>query len=67
MNDKLGATGKFPQGKLNEDDEGELQIGVAKDAEGKIIINFGKPVAWIGLDAQSALGFAKTIIKKLVE
>lgn len=33
--DLLGATGKFPKGKMNDDDEGELKLGIAKDSEGK--------------------------------
>lgn len=42
---KLGATGKFPQGKLNARDEGELTIAVGiKD--GVVMIDFGKPVKW---------------------
>lgn len=39
---KFGATGKFPQGKLNEDDEGAIQIGIAFDPTKQIVmINFG--------------------------
>ncbi len=49
----LGATNAFPQGRLNDDDEGELQLAVARDKD-KVILNFGKPIAWIGLDAESA-------------
>jgi hypothetical protein len=57
---KLGPTGQFPQGKLNPDDEGELQIAIGQE-NGKVVVKFGKKVAWIGLDADGALGFASAI------
>lgn len=49
----LGATGKFPLGKLQESDEGELRLAVAHTPE-KVVLNFGKPVAWIGFTADQA-------------
>ena len=56
----LGPTGKFPRGKFNAHDEGELRIGVAhKDKT--VIIDFGTPTKWIGLDADGALEFATLI------
>lgn len=59
---QVGATGEFPQGQLNEDDEGELRIGIGNDVESKtVIVNFGKKVAWIGLDKASALQVADSI------
>lgn len=51
MKQKLGATGEFPQGKIDETDEGELQIAICYDPHADIIrIDFGKPVSWLGLD-----------------
>jgi hypothetical protein len=67
MNDKLGATGKFPKGKINEHDEGELNIGITKNYNGKIMIDFGKPVMWIGLDPEEAIAIANAIIAKVKE
>lgn len=62
---KFGATGEFPRGKFNADDEGALMMGVAvKDRT--VIVNFGKPVAWLGLDKQTALALAD-IIRKYAE
>lgn len=58
--EKLGATGQFPDGKMNPEDEGELAIGVAHDQD-NVIIKFGKPVAWLGLPRQHALKLAQTI------
>lgn len=60
----MGATGRFPQGVLNEDDEGELRMGVARDPKtGLVNINFGKPVAWFALPPENAIALARTILK----
>lgn len=61
----LGATGKFPMGHLNYSDEGELRFGVAADKRnGKILVEFGKPVAWIALDPHLARELARTLMEK---
>jgi len=59
---KLGKTNKFPQGKLTKDDEGELKLAVIKH-ENKVIVNFGTPVTWLGLDKATAIEFAEAILK----
>jgi hypothetical protein len=53
MREKLGATGKFPQGKLNKHDEGELQFSVGSE-KGLVRIDFGTPVAWFALPPETA-------------
>lgn len=58
----LGATGRYPQGKLNEDDEGELQFGIARDGS-KIVFNFGKSVHWIAMDTALAKQIAALLMK----
>jgi hypothetical protein len=61
---KLGASGKFPQGKLNESDEGELTFAVASDPEsGLIHIHFGKPVAWLAMPGEIAIELARRLLK----
>jgi hypothetical protein len=61
----FGATGRFPMGKLTETDEGEIAFGVAADkASGKVIINFGKPTAWVGMDREQALALAESLRQK---
>jgi hypothetical protein len=61
----LGATNKFPQGKLNQNDEGEIMFAVAADkTQGKVLINFGKPVAWVGMDREQAIDLANSIRQK---
>jgi hypothetical protein len=60
----FGATGQFPQGKVSDDDEGELRLGVAYDKlNGIVRIEFGKPVAWLGLPPPQAIEFAKVLMK----
>ncbi len=59
---QFGATNKYPEGKLNETDEGEIQLGVTHDPKiGKVIINFGKPVAWIGFSGAQAMDLARSL------
>lgn len=49
----LGATGRFPLGKARPDDEGELTLAMY-DRGGKVFIDFGTHVTWIGLDSKTA-------------
>lgn len=58
----LGATGKFPDGKLTDSDEGEIMVGITS-VEGRVIINFGKPVHWVGFTREQAMGIANSITK----
>lgn len=65
---KLGATGNYPQGKLNDADEGEIQVAIAADTkEGKVLINFGTPVSWIGFDFGQAIAIANSLRDKAHE
>lgn len=60
----LGATGSFPQGVLEADDQGELRMAVAYDRRAGIVrVEFGKPVAWLGLPPNEAVALAETLIK----
>ena len=58
----FGATGNYPMGTLGKGDEGEISFGVASH-RGKVIINFGKPVAWLGMDARQAASLAALLIQ----
>lgn len=65
---KIGATGQFPYGKADADDEGELRMAVASDhGNGIVRIVFGKPIAWLGLPSQKARGLAAMLIEKADE
>lgn len=63
---KFGKTGDFPRGKFSEDDEGGIQMGVAV-RDKTVIINFGTPVAWLGLPKDVALQLAATIKRRAEE
>lgn len=59
----FGGTGRFPLGKLSQSDEGEIQFGVAADpVKNKVVLNFGKPTAWIGFDAEQAEQLAESLL-----
>lgn len=63
MGKKFGATGEYPRGKLNEDDEGELQFGIAHDPTGVVHINFGKKVTWIALSPPDVVQLCTMLLK----
>lgn len=63
LNDNLGATGKYPEGKLRDRDEGEIAFAVGAE-QGKVVLNFGKPVAWIGFTPEQAMEIARLIRNK---
>lgn len=57
-----GATGDHPQGKLDKSDDGGLRMAIAADKRNSIVrVDFGKPVAWLGLDKATALDLAKRL------
>jgi hypothetical protein len=60
----LGATGTFPQGKVSDDDEGGLKMAIAFDPlDGIVRVEFGKPVAWLGLPPPEAMELGKLLMK----
>ena len=59
---ELGAQGTHSQGKVTEDDEGDIKLMISS-TEGIVRIDFGKPVAWLGLPTQDAFAMANTILK----
>ena len=66
--EKLGATGKYPSGKLLESDEGEIRFAIGADpTTRKVIINFGKPVAWMGMEKDQAIAIGETLIARAKE
>lgn len=59
----VGATGSFPQGQLSDDDQGGLRMGVAYDKlNGIVRLEFGKPVAWLGLPPPQAIELGKLLM-----
>ena len=60
----LGATGQFPAGKLGEHDEGEIAIAVGSDpATQTVLLNFGTPIAFLGLTPPQAFVVAEALQK----
>lgn len=60
----LGATGTFSLGKIDDSDEGDLKLGVAFDKlNGIVRVDFGKPVAWLGMPPEQAIQFGKLLLK----
>lgn len=55
-----GPTGEFPEGKLTENDEGEIKMQISA-YKGKVIVNFGVPVASIGMSAKQARSLATAL------
>lgn len=60
--EELRAIGLTPGGVLDELDEGDLRFGVAY-AQGKILINFVKPVVWLGMSPAEAKALARVLLK----
>lgn len=66
-NKSMGATGNFPQGKIINEDQGEIALGIAT-YQGKIIMNFGeKPISWIGFTEVEARQIAESLISRANE
>lgn len=60
LSDFLGPTGKFPRGKLTERDEGETRIAIGS-SNGAVVMDFGKPTAWIGFTPEQADEIAESL------
>ncbi len=58
----------WPEGRINSDDEGELAMACTADKEhGVVVLDFGKPVKWVGLPPQEAVRMAEILIAKARE
>ena len=44
-------------------DEGAIQFSIG-EKDGKVVIDFGTPVAWVGMSPQQAADFASTLLKR---
>lgn len=58
-----GALGDFPEGQLTKMDEGAIQFAIG-EKDGKVVIDFGTAVAWVGMTPQQAADFASTLLKR---
>jgi hypothetical protein len=65
---KLGATGKFPKGHADAEDEGQIVFAIAADrAHGIVRLDFGTPVAWLGLPPLEAKELGLKLMQKAQE
>lgn len=62
----IGAVGDFPKGQLNKTDEGSIRFAIGEQ-NGKVVIDFGAPVHWLGMTAQEAADFASAVLKRARE
>jgi hypothetical protein len=58
---KLGPTGEHPDGKISEDDEGQIQLAVGVTKTGDVFMDFGTKVKWLAFDPGEAIDVAKMI------
>lgn len=57
-----GALGDFPEGQLSKSDEGAVQFGLGVK-DGKVVLDFGTPVAWVGMNPQQAADLATLLVR----
>lgn len=60
---KLGSTGQYPAGRVNEQDEGEIQLRIGTE-NGCVMIDYGIPVQWVGMSPQEAVELAGILINR---
>jgi len=58
---EIGPTGKHPDGKIQEGDEGEIQFAVGVTRSGEVFIDFDVKVKWLALSPMEAIELAKVI------
>lgn len=54
--------GEYPDGRLNNEDAGALALMIEVQ-DGKVVVHFPKPVAWIGFSADQAMDLASTLVR----
>lgn len=57
-----GPIGAYPDGMLTKHDEGSIQFAIG-EKDGKVVMDFGSPVAWIGVTPQQAMDIASALVK----
>lgn len=57
---------QFPDGKSTPDDQGATHYAIAADTQRRlVVIQYSKPIAWIGLDLQSAKALRDKLTEKI--
>jgi hypothetical protein len=57
---------QYPRGKLNDADEGAIELGVTVDHD-VVVIVFPKRIAWVGMPAKQAEELAETLKQRAQE
>jgi hypothetical protein len=57
---------RYPRGRLNADDEGEIQMAVTVQDD-VVVIAFPKRLSWVGLPAELAEELAQTLLTRATE
>ncbi len=52
---------KYPEGKLNDEDEGFLMMAISVE-KGNVRIDFKKPTQWLAMNPEMAMDVASIII-----
>lgn len=61
---QIGPLGTASQGKISEDDQGDLKFYIGADSKNNVVrIDFGKSISWFGLDKDTAEQFAIVLLK----
>lgn len=63
---KLGPTGYFPEGKLNDDDDGEIVFSIGTK-DGRVVMEFGTSTKWVAMGPGQALVLADALKTKALE
>jgi len=62
IGEPLGKTGQHPRGRLTPTDEGGIRMAVGS-RDGVVVLDFGTPVAWVGLPPSEARQLAASLMK----
>lgn len=58
------ASRAYPEGRMGAADEGELVFTVSTDEKhGTVVLNFNKPVSWMGMGPADAVRLAELLIE----
>ena len=58
--------GEYPNGKLNVHDEGAVAFMVGA-SEGRVILQFPKPITWLGMEPNQAVEMAQLLVRHASE
>jgi hypothetical protein len=63
----IGPTGEYPDGNISDGDEGGLNAAVIVDRDNqRVVMDFGKGVAWVAMTKDDALGLARVLVSKAI-